>query len=136
MSSTNWYSGSLAKEQIGRTYYQVLEISPDEKDPTVIEEAALRCAGQARVYQLTRETECTQQLNEIAEAMNVLLDPVQRNEYDLRLGKPAIPETSRVLPAVRSASPVLPRLSGGANLFHTGPGRSCDVRLVYRGPAL
>ena len=74
-----------------RTYYQVLDISPDEQDPKVIEEAALRCSSHVRAYQLTRESECTLRLNEIARALITLLDPVRRREYDLGLGKPLGP---------------------------------------------
>src|SRR5580700_6971454 len=75
-----------AERQPSRTYYQVLDISPDEQDPQVIEEAALRCSAHVRAYQLTRESECTLRLNEIARAMITLLDPVRRREYDLGLG--------------------------------------------------
>src|SRR5271166_4108070 len=79
---------STAGRQPSRTYYQVLDVSPDEQDPKVIEEAALRCSGHVRTYQLTRESECTLRLNEIAEAMMTLLDPVHRRAYDQSLGKP------------------------------------------------
>src|ERR1700685_4678096 len=78
---------SSASQQPSRTYYQVLDISPDELDPKVIEEAALRCSNQARTYQLTRESECTLRLNEIAQAMITLLDPVCRQEYDRSLDR-------------------------------------------------
>ncbi len=69
-----------------RTYYQLLGISRDERDPGVIEEAALRRSSQVRPYQLTREPECTATLNEIALALSTLLDPVRRRDYDRLLG--------------------------------------------------
>ena len=49
-----------------RTHYQVLGISPDEQDLRVIEEAALCCSCRTRAYQLSRESECSLRLNEIA----------------------------------------------------------------------
>lgn len=69
----------------------MLDISPDEQDPQVIEEAALRCSRHVRAYQLTREAESTLRLNEIARALNTLLDPVRRREYDLSLATPPQP---------------------------------------------
>jgi hypothetical protein len=111
-----------------RTYYQVLGISPDEQDPRVIEEAALGCSGRVRCYQLTRELECTLQLNEIAQAMITLLDPVQRREYDLRLGKlPGQTVSQRPLPRQRTAAP-----GEGALGLLASWGRTCDVKLVYQ----
>jgi hypothetical protein len=89
-----------------RTHYQVLEISPQEQDPKVIEEAALERSQYVRAYQLTREFECVLRLNEIALALVTLLDPVRRRQYDQGLG----------------------RSIAGA--------RSCDVKLVYRSHAL
>ena len=111
-----------------RTHYQVLGISPDEPDPRVIEEAALCCAGRVRCYQLTRELECTLQLNEIAQALSTLLDPVQRREYDRGLGKlPGQTVSERPLPRQRTAAPGEDTLGLVASW-----GRTCDVKLVYR----
>src|SRR5271166_3882874 len=97
---------STAGRQPSRTYYQVLDVSPDEQDPKVIEEAALRCSGHVRSYQLTRAAECTQRLNEIAQALITLLDPVRRREYDLSRGKPLSPALSERRPPGRRHSPV------------------------------
>ncbi len=83
---------STADRQPSRTYYQVLDISPHEQDPKVIEEAVSRCYRHVRAYQLTRESECTPRLNEIAQALITLRDPVRRREYDLSLAKPLSPE--------------------------------------------
>jgi hypothetical protein len=119
-----------------RTFYEVLEISPTEQDPRVIEEAAVRCAGNVRVYQLTRESECTLRLSEIAEAMITLLDPVRRRQYDLGLGscltqappdrKP--PGRRDRLPPVGCKS--LPAPGEVFLVLLTSDGESCDVRLV------
>jgi hypothetical protein len=51
--------------QPSRAPYQVLDVSPDERDPEALEEAALRCSSQVRAYQLTSESECALRLNEI-----------------------------------------------------------------------
>src|SRR4051794_19842284 len=71
-----------------RTHYRLLGISPDERDPAVLEEAALARAARARAYQLTRPQECTRLLNDIARALATLLDPITRAEYDAGLTKP------------------------------------------------
>ncbi len=87
------------------TYYELLGISADERDPAVIEEAAVCRSSRVRVYQLTREPECTRLLGAIAEALSTLLDPVRRAAYDRGLRAP-----QRRPPA----------------------SRRCDVRLVVR----
>jgi hypothetical protein len=111
-----------------RTHYQVLGISPDEQDPRVIEEAALGCAGHVRSHQLTRELECTQRLNEIAQALITLLDPVQRREYDRGLRKlPGRTVSERHLSPQRTTAPG----EGTLGLLAVC-GRTCDVKLVYR----
>src|SRR3954454_22464163 len=71
-----------------RTHYRLLGISPSERDPDVLEEAALARAARARAYQLTRPLECTRLLNDIARALTTLLDPIRRAEYDAGLTKP------------------------------------------------
>jgi hypothetical protein len=125
--------------QPGRTCYQVLDISPDEQDPKVIEEAAVRCSGRVRVYQLTREPACTLLLKEIAQALNTLLDPVRRREYDLGLSKPLSPAPSKHRSPGRRDTPDLHRtksaghtLGKGTMPLVVGEGRACDVQLVYR----
>lgn len=124
----------LGTQEPCRTYYDVLEISPTEQDPRVIEEAAVRCAGNVRVYQLTREPECTLRLSEIAEAMITLLDPVRRRQYDLGLGLTETPQ-DRGPPGTRvRLQPVgCNRLSAPGEVFLVlliSDGDSCDVKLV------
>jgi hypothetical protein len=130
---------SNADRQLSRTYYQVLDISPDEHDPKVIEEAALRCSGHVRAYQLTRESECTLRLNEIARALITVLDQVRRREYDLGLGKPLGPALSERRPPARRDTPVLPRGKSAPPapgedtlVLLISDGETCDVKLAYR----
>jgi hypothetical protein len=125
--------------QPSRTPYQVLDISPDERDPKVIEEAALRSSSQARAYQLTCESECALRLNEIAQAMITLLNSVCRDERDQGLCKPATPTESERRPIASQGSPLSPRgkdaplppMEGPLHL-HLDDREACDVRLVYR----
>jgi hypothetical protein len=134
---------STPGRQPSRTYYQVLDISQDEQDPKVIEEAALRCSVHVRAYQLTRESECTLLLNEIAQALITLLDPVRRREYDLGLDKPLSPAPSERRPPGRRETPVVlrgdsapPTQGEGMLLLVSDDGGACDVKLVYRSCAL
>jgi hypothetical protein len=126
-----------------RTYYQVLGISPDERDPRAIEEAALGCSGRVRAYQLTCESECALRLNEIAQALITLLDPDRRREYDRSLGKPPSPAESERRPPVRRDAPVSPwdksapsNPREGALVLLLGDEGACDVKLVYWRSAL
>jgi WD40 repeat protein len=65
------------------THYQLLGVSPQEQDPEVIQEAALRQTSHVRMYQIgTHAAECTRLLNEIAQARTTLLNPAKRKEYD------------------------------------------------------
>jgi hypothetical protein len=117
-----------------RTFYEVLEVSPTEQDPRVIEEAAVRCAGNVRIYQLTREPECTLRLSEIAEAMITLLDPVRRRQYDLGLGlTEAPPDRGPPGTRVRLQPAGCNRLSAPGEVFLVlliSDGESCDVKLA------
>jgi hypothetical protein len=132
-------SASNSGRQPSRTYYQVLGVSPEEQDPRVIEEAALRCSAHVRAYQLTRESACTLRLNEIGQALITLLDPVYRREYDLSLGKCPRPALPVLPPPDEGGTPLLlqsksvPTAAGADTrvLFAEG-GRICDVKLVYR----
>jgi hypothetical protein len=129
----------IAALQPCRTYYQLLDISPEEQNSKVIEEAAFRCSGHVRLYQLKHESECTLRLNEIAQALITLLDPVRRREYDLSLGKPLSPQPSERRPPEKPNTPVLPR---GKSALPTLPDSTprhvisdegaCDVKLVFR----
>jgi hypothetical protein len=108
------------------THYQLLDISPDEQDPKVIEEAALARAAHLRAYQITCESECDQLLQALARALITLLDPARRSAYDQALGVPAGPV------AAASAATLLVPATGGDGA--TSP--PCDVLLVFRPPGL
>jgi hypothetical protein len=142
MSLLDWPCASAAGGQASRTYYQVLDISLYEQDPKVIEEAALRCSSNVRTYQLTHESECTLRLNEIAQVLITLLDPVRRRDYDLGIAKPLSPALSERRPPGRRDTPVLPQGKSAASapgedtLGLLIDGRTCDVKLVYRRCAL
>ena len=134
---------AIPGRQPSRTYYQVLGISPDEHDPRVIEEAALTCSGHVRAYQLTCESECTLRLNEIAQALITLLDPVRRGEYDRGLDQPLSPVVSERRPSDRRDTPVLlrgtsvpPMPEEGTLLLLIGERGACDVKLMNRACAL
>jgi curved DNA-binding protein CbpA len=122
-----------------RSYYQVLNISPDEQDPKVIEEAALRCYGAVRPYQMTRESESTLRMNEIARALSTLLDPVRRRDYDLSLAKLPSPALSERRPPGQRDPAALPRSKSAptpekkhAAMLARGWRGTCDVKLVFR----
>jgi hypothetical protein len=89
------------------TYYQLLDIVPDESDAEVIKEAALRQTARARVYQVGPHGElCTRILNEIAQARATLLNPRARREYDAHLAiPPAEPQASRIPVAAAGSQP-------------------------------
>jgi hypothetical protein len=134
---------STAGGQPSRTYYQMLDILPDEQDPKVIEEAALRCSSHVRIYQLTREAECTLRLNEIAQALITLLDPVRRREYDRCLGTSLSPGLSdRASPGSGEPPVVLQGNSASPAADEDRPvplvvgGGSRDVKLVYQRRAV
>jgi hypothetical protein len=111
-----------------RTYYQLLGVSADERDPGALEEAALRCAGEVRIYQLTSEVECAQVLNEIAQAFITLLDPARRRDYDRTLGLPPGPAALECGPA----RPLTAAPAEGTLELLLDEGGACDVKLVYQ----
>jgi hypothetical protein len=88
------------------TYYQLLGISPTERDAEVIEEAAIRQTAHVRTYQIgPHSADCTRILNEIAQASETLLNPARRREYD---GQDAEQEVVTAAP-VRAQSAVAVR---------------------------
>lgn len=87
---------SIPPDQRPPTLYQLLGISPEERDSEVIEEAAVRQTTHVRSYQMGRYSEMsTAILNEIAQARTTLLNPEKRREYDNRLA-PTIPQVEQV----------------------------------------
>lgn len=70
------------------TYYQLLGVSPEETDPEVIEEAALRQTSHVRTYQTGPYAEmCKTILAEIGKARATLLNRDKRRDYDARLSR-------------------------------------------------
>jgi hypothetical protein len=97
---------SIPKHQRPPTHYQLLGVAPDEADPQVITEAALRQTTHVRTYQTGPYAEaCTKVLNEIALARATLLNPDKRRDYDARHIPPAPPP----LPVVEVERVVMPR---------------------------
>jgi hypothetical protein len=79
------------------THYQLLGISPDERDPEVINAAVVRQSAYVRNFQAGKySAEATRLLNEIAAAKVCLLDPQKRTRYDaeLRPDEPSSPKAS------------------------------------------
>jgi hypothetical protein len=78
----------IPKSQRPPTHYQLLGLSPDEEDPEVIEEAAIRQTTHVRAYQIGQHgAECTQLQKEIATARLTLLNAGKRKAYDEQLAK-------------------------------------------------
>jgi len=76
----------IPREKQPATYYQLLGLQPGERDPEVIEEAAIRQSSHLRAYQLGPHAAlCTRLLNEIAEAKAVLLHPAKRSAYEAQV---------------------------------------------------
>jgi hypothetical protein len=113
------------------TLYQLLGVSRHEKDQAVLEERALARTSQVRAYQLTHPRASSRLLNDIAHALETLLDPGKRAAYDAGLGQPpARTETRGPKPGPRKAHLVsslvpVPRRLGNKPLL-------CDVTLVVR----
>ncbi len=134
---------SIPKQYRPPTYYQLLGIDPDETDPEVIKEAALRQTSHVRMYQTGPYAEaCTKLLNEIALARATLLHPDKRREYDARLPRRSPPALSVVevepvpLPVVEVERVSLPppRLDVRAGvLILLGAGCMLVVQLIVWG---
>jgi hypothetical protein len=75
----------IPRDQRPPNYYQLLGVSPDEKDPEVIEEVALMRIAHLRNYQLgPHAEECSRLLRELGEASETLCDPEKRAAYDAK----------------------------------------------------
>lgn len=68
--------------------YDLLGLSPGERDPEVVDAAVVRQSAYVRNFQAGRHgDEAARILGEIAEAREVLLDPVRRQEYDATIAQ-------------------------------------------------
>lgn len=76
----------IPEDQRPPNHYQLLGIAPDERDPEVIEAAAVRQSAFVRNFQSGKYgAEATRLLTEIAAARLCLLDPAKRTRYDTEL---------------------------------------------------
>lgn len=91
------------------THYQLLGISPDERDAEVIDAAVLRQSAYVRNFQTGKySAEATRLLTEIAAAKLCLIDPAKRARYDAELranGPSAGGAASVASPPDRAAAP-------------------------------
>jgi hypothetical protein len=76
----------ISKEWRACTHYELLGIPPSERDMSQIEAAAVGRISHVRSYQLAYPEECTQLLNQLALALDTLVDPVKRRAYDAQVG--------------------------------------------------
>lgn len=82
----------IPPEQRPPTFYQLLDVPANETNPEVIRQAAMRrMSGLLARPDRMHGGLCAQLINEISQAQAVLLDPVQRQEYDSQLA----PQTTR-----------------------------------------
>src|SRR5262245_18943807 len=107
----------IPKDQRPPTLYQLLGISPSERDTEVIDEVAIRQTAHIRTYQIgAHAQECTRILAEIAQARITLLHPAKRKEYDEQLAKKtaaaAIADATQI-----TAVPSRPRAPASALAF-------------------
>lgn len=91
------------------THYQLLAISPEERDRSVINAAVTRQSAYVRNFQVGEHgSDAARILSEIQSAKLCLLDPSSRAEYDARLAREAAANSPRpVAPATRSTGLVL-----------------------------
>ena len=95
----------IRKNQRPPTHYQLLGIAPDEQDPEVIEEAAIRQSTHVRAYQIgAHGQECTRILNEISQARTTLLNPAKRKDYDAQLAQKSAPAEQPLLATLEPPS--------------------------------
>src|SRR5947209_17279976 len=78
----------ISPDQRPINYYHLLGVSPKEKDPDVIEKAAVKRAAKVKGQDQEKHAQtCARLLKQIDQARATLLDPARRKEYDARLGK-------------------------------------------------
>jgi hypothetical protein len=72
----------IPRDQQPCSLYQLLGVSPGERDEGQIEAAAVSRVSRVRCYQLAYPGESARLLTEIALALDTLMDPVKRQAYD------------------------------------------------------
>jgi hypothetical protein len=108
------------------SHYELLGIPPGELNAGVIEAAAVARLSQVRCYQLAYEEECTRLLTEIALALDTLVDPVKRREYDAKLER-VPPAPAGEAPFGRGEAPPAPA-GLRATQARVAPGESTQDR--------
>ena len=97
---------SIPPEVRPPSHYELLGISPSEREPAVIKAAAMRQSGYVRNFQVGKHSkDATRILNEIGEALACLQDPVKRAAYDAERQAQAAP---RELPLARPVATPAP----------------------------
>lgn len=89
----SWLGITTRERPLGA--HQLLGVKAEEKDPRVLEEAALARMGQVRRFQLRYPEEATRLLNEIAQSLNHTL---KSNAYQ-DSSAPLAPAADNVLPS-------------------------------------
>lgn len=82
-----YYKWLGIKPEEQKNYYRLLGLNLFESDSDVIENLADQKIAAIRNYQLKYPKEATIILNQLTKAKVILLDPVKKKEYDLRLQK-------------------------------------------------
>lgn len=114
------------------THYQLLAISPEERDRSVINAAVTRQSAYVRNFQVGEHgADAARILGEIQSAKLCLLDPSSRAEYDTRLAREAAAKSPRqAVPATRSTGLVLDLDAfAGTRTAPTSRGRAAAPRL-------
>ena len=108
------------------THYQLLGIEPDEQDPEVIEEAAVRQTTHLPLQIAPMPTTARACFNEVSQAHNVLLEPSQAE---------VLRRSPRPEPCPESRRAALPQAAGWLTPSKRD-GRHTDVRVYGGGGAL
>lgn len=116
----------IPEDQRPPTHYQMLGISPDERDPDVIEAAVVRQSAYVRNFQAGQFGDhAAKILTEIAAARHCLLDAGRRAQYDAELKaklkplRPVIDDEPRLLDIDAPAAPTKPPRQPGAPARHS-----------------
>jgi hypothetical protein len=91
----------ISKDQRPVNYYDLLDLSREVRDPTVIAEAAEERAGQVKAHEDGPHAPiCTRILKEIRQAKLTLIHPAKRAEYDATLPEEVVEEVETVAEVV------------------------------------
>ena len=109
----------IPKKHRPPTHYQLLGVSPDESDHTIIEDAVERQQSHVGHYRGTEfDTAAARVLYELEEAETCLLNPEMRKEYDRQLREKRWKKKKQTTGKVRGAPP---SIHGGGKGFEIVP---------------